>query len=346
VANLQIADIKKRDNAEILVNRIVLGIPFNTSSGDFLVPTHNIKINGVLTDVSKIKKLEDIYAAVFSAKTVEFEATVNGTGSKTFYSVTKVEKDPEFAGKAAGSKTISKSDSERQERGLVAFINEYTKKIPNLTIDGIGGYILGAIKQEGLSSLGQEPYIDVLIKTTKGDVGISCKDQTAPSLAGGGLKGLITIDKQLIDTLHETTKKIYAKEGFVEGGEYSTNDLQDLYIEIPESNIYKILAGTPAMGGPVDMMYIGPMDVTASLSGSKLKLNGNFYDVREYSRKYTFYFRLRKRDVINNKVTVDFSTLNASGYPNILAQKTGGKASARWVIQNSVPSNNKAHKLK
>ena len=345
MASLSLADVSKRQNSSIIMNRIVKHLPFTLVTGGVLITSGRIKINGIETDLTKVKPADVSAVSLSAAKKIEIEGKIGTSSSMQWVTLSKIEKDPELAGRSPGSKQVSKSDAERQERGLVSSINEYVLKVPNLKIHGIDGIILGAEKQEGLSSLGQEPYIDVVIKTTKGDIGISCKDVTAPSLAGGGLKGLISIDRQLIDRLHETTKHAYAAAGLVNGAEYDSKQVPDLYIEIPSKNIFKILAGTKAMGGPVDMMYIGPMDVTSSLSGSTLKFNGNFFKVIDYSKKYTFYFRLRKRDIVGGRVTIDLDKLNSSGYPNILSQRVGGKANARWVIQNSVPNNNKAIKL-
>ena len=51
------------------------------------------------------------------------------------------------------------------------------------------------------------------------------------------------------------------------------------------------------MGGPIDFMYIGPMNVTGTYDPKKnlLPLNGDLIDATEYAKTHDLYFRLRAR---------------------------------------------------
>ena len=86
--------------------------------------------------------------------------------------------------------------AERQERGLIDAINTgygLNKGKPFTIIGPSGDKIANCIKAqkyEGRSAAGTEPYTDVIITTKNGLINVSNKGTSAPSIAGGGLKGL------------------------------------------------------------------------------------------------------------------------------------------------------------
>ena len=79
----------------------------------------------------------------------------------------------------------------------------------------------------------------------------------------------------------------------------ASKHLPDMYFKIGEENIRTLLAGTVAMGGPIDYTYRGPMDVphiwdeetrTLSFSGATA------YDIDNFVESYPdIYLRIRKR---------------------------------------------------
>ena len=75
--------------------------------------------------------------------------------------------------------------------------------------------------------------------------------------------------------------------------------LPDMYFKIDEDSIRTLLAGTEAMGGPIDYTYKGPMDVEISWdeSGRTLTLAAAAaYDIDSFIKKYPdIYLRVRKR---------------------------------------------------
>ncbi len=44
-----------------------------------------------------------------------------------------------------------------------------------------------------------------------------------------------------------------------------------------------LVVGTTAMGGPIDFMYIGPMDVTHEQNGDTVTVNGSLYTSKHYA---------------------------------------------------------------
>ena len=91
------------------------------------------------------------------------------------------------------------ASAERQENGVIQKIkdavkknkgNPITLKAGKTTIEGV----VGAEKYTGRQTGGSEPYTDVVIYVyaagKKHPINCSLKGESAPSLAGGGLKGL------------------------------------------------------------------------------------------------------------------------------------------------------------
>ena len=65
----------------------------------------------------------------------------------------------------------------------------------------------GLRKKEGLSQIGKEPYIDIVIVSADGkEYGISCKGTQAPSLAGGGIGGLKVIVPDLMPKVYKAVE--------------------------------------------------------------------------------------------------------------------------------------------
>jgi len=87
------------------------------------------------------------------------------------------------------------TSAERQENALVKMINDAVKKngvaikvkAGKVTVNNV----VKAEKFGGRQVSGSEPYIDVNLVLKNGKtVGLSMKGESAPSLAGGGLKGI------------------------------------------------------------------------------------------------------------------------------------------------------------
>lgn len=330
-------DITKRNNAWIFCKRAFDG-SFQLIDGSIVQGEGWIKI-----DTQEFHLKEDNLQSVSET----LKAYCSDKGNKILFKssgglkkLSDVHKDNEFSGqKKRKSGADGRKDQERQERALVQIINDWTLTEP-MKIPGLG-IVTGAQKYDGVSSLGKEPYTDIIIMDERGKpINISCKDETAPSLGGGGLVGLKATVPEFIKAFFDRIEKDMAADGFVDGGTYHYKQIPDYFYQITsESYLKKIFVGTKAMGGPVDYMYIGPMDVT----WSGTNFNGKFIPIQEYYRKYVFYLRLRKRDIHSSGlVTVNFKKKNKDGFPIIF--ESGGKVASRILIDKTTYGN-KAHKL-
>lgn len=341
------ADILKRNNVDVLVDRINNKGSFNfiSENGDVLIATGKVKM--IISGKTYTEINSELLRLFLTAKKTGnmFEVEVVHNKTKKMMPTTRFFKDKGFGGVAGKS---TGTGSERQELGLINILNENAIKgnsyyVPSL---GIKNKILRAVKNEGLSSLKQEPYIDVFIHTQDGKkYGISMKGESAPSLAGGGLIGIKSSAPELLDNIYKELEKYIKSLGFIDGSVIDANLIPDIFFRIPDKYTKKILVGNEEMGGPVDYMYIGKMDVreTVNHNTGEIKLNGSFFSIDEYMRKIpNFFFRIRKRDLqSDNMIRITFSKKNKEGYPLVFSAPKTGKNNFRMVITDKVPTSGK-----
>lgn len=240
------------------------------------------------------------------------------------------------------------ANSERQEKALINAVKVLVKENKNkpISISGIPEKILDAYKKQK-SPHGKEPYADVVLVTPNDEINISCKGPTAPSLAGGGLAGMMEIlesNPAFIDNIYKSIINGYNKLGFVDGKVYSAEKVPDLSIKIPDDLKLTLVEGTEAMGGPIHYMYVGPMDIV--LDKKTKQFTGKFIPVEEYA-KGDLYLRVRKRDLTKSaypevppKIKYTPNIINSrTNLPIVLTVATNipvlkGKNAMRLVITN------------
>lgn len=339
MAVLSKADINKRNNRQVLYDRINNGaFKMGKDDSPLFKCTGRVKINGVLKKKIELQEIESLF---HSNKAVKFDIELSNKG---WVSYTKLFKDKEFGGTAAKS---GAGGSERQELRLIEAINENLLKDPTIKIHKIKEQIVKASKNEGLSKLGQEPYIDVNLHTKSGIVGVSCKGTSAPSLAGGGLIGMEVVAPKFVDTIYDKIINELKSQKYEDGMIVNVDDLPDYYIEIPKKYVRLLVEGNDEMGGPIKYMYVGPMNVSSSVTGKTLKMNGEFFTIDDYLAKVkTLYVRVRKRDVQPDKlIQIDFKTKTKSGRPRIFSAPKTKKNNLRLVIIDSSSISSKGKKL-
>lgn len=219
--------------------------------------------------------------------------------------------------------------SERQEIAFINTVNKYAKNAP-ITIHGING-VLGAKKMTGHNVLGTEPYTDVVLTTKTGNVNLSLKGGTesgqsqAPSVAGGGLAGLQTLIPDIVGKFLIKANQWYKKQGYKKG-----DIIPDIYGQLSPEYTELVLTGTEEMGGPVDYIYVGPMDVKVkSFENNNLTLNGVFHNVKEYSKQHPIFFRIRKR---RHDQPYEPDLKDADGYPLILGKSPSRGDTGRRIV--------------
>ena len=231
--------------------------------------------------------------------------------------------------------------AERQETGVVNAINNAFKSNQKNPVTLIAGKtkIVGVVKAEkytGRQTSGSEPYTDVVIYFKKGQtlssVNCSLKGESAPSLAGGGLRGLELavpgIAKKFLKLAFNKLNKILNPG----------DKVPDTFGKIGDTDKLKIVVGNKAMGGPIDYMYIGPMDARGQYDKNKniLTLNGSLIPAKQYAREHDLYFRLRAR---REDQRFDPSAKDSDGTPKIYGKSPSrGDSAGRIVVTDKVPS--------
>lgn len=227
---------------------------------------------------------------------------------------------------SASSSTLFEGgrDNERQERALIQGVRWLVKtnKDKPIVIPGIPQKVVDAYKETSRPH-GKEPYTDIVLVTTDGKLNISCKGPTAYSLAGGGLAGMMetleTDYPNVIDNFYHSIKSGYDSLGLVEGKVYPAEKVPDLSIKIPEELKLVLVKGTEAMGGPIDYMYVGPMDNV--LRRASKQFTGKFVPVAEYA-KGNFYLRCRKRDLMKKAFMKSGIPPRVKYTPNRISDRT------------------------
>ena len=113
---------------------------------------------------------------------------------------------------------------------------------------------------------------------------------------------------------------------------YKTGDyVPELFGLIDSADVKILLRGNKEVGGPIDLMYIGPMDVKFVYKNGECTLNGNFYSIDEYYKKVggKLYIRARKRreDQPFTKDEVD-----KNGLPLIYGKSKGSPDKGRRIV--------------
>ena len=230
------------------------------------------------------------------------------------------------------------ASAERQETGFIEAVNAAVAEKGTITV--VAGNtripnVIRAAKYSGRTTAGSEPYTDVqlFIKNVQKPINISMKGTSAPSLAGGGLKGLELavpgLSKKFMRAVLTKLKTgLKLKAG---------DKVPDVYGKISDADKKTIVVGNVAMGGPIDYMYIGPMTVTSSLSASNLILNGVMTKADKFAVNHELYFRLRAR---REDQRFEPQAVDSSGTPKIYGRSPSrGDSAGRIVVTDKVPRN-------
>lgn len=356
MAALSNQDIGKRDNVSILHDAIVKGVKLQlgaSGTGGEATPTGKVKItiDGTTKDYNP-PKVGDLtnYLKSTKQKLLQIEVKMGKTPNKKFVRLTEIFKSKMFGGTSSKS---GAGGSERQERGLVDAIMSSQNLGKKVYIQSLGSNIniINATKNDPKSAgaafiphkkAGKEPYTDMILTAKVGNkvqqLRVSMKGDSAPSLAGGGLSGLMDIDPKMTRDLWSKAIKYIKKQGYKQGDVIKASEIPDLSLKIPDDLVQKVLRGTPEIGGPITHMYIGPMDVVHKFdrNSGQLTVNGKFYTIEQYLQKVpSFYTVIRKRDIDEDgkiEIDIDGETTNAEGLPVLFKSPKKGKNNTRVIV--------------
>jgi hypothetical protein len=227
------------------------------------------------------------------------------------------------------------TSAERQETGLITSIKNAVKNAGGpirLITQGVSlNGVTDASKFTGRTAGGNEPLTDVVIYIDNKEVNVSMKGESAPSLAGGGFKGIEAIipglGKKFIEAVYDWAVKN------VKPGE----KMPDVYGRISEDIVVKLLEGNKSTGGPIHAIYVGPMTVNSVYKGNVLKVeDGALMNIKDYAKKHEFFLRMRAR---REDQVFDPESKAKDGTPKIYSKSAKGDSAGRVVVTNSAPKN-------
>ena len=336
MAALETVDILKRDNATVLLNIIKEQGCLKagkSSSGEETSVQKFIKLSNKVFFVCDLNLACIREMLLYHCEFVKGsppEVLVNGVWKR----ITAFCKDNRFVPKNTIRGAPDEKDKlfqQRQEIGLV----EAIKRSNGITIPNSELPIVHAEQAPDIGPHGKENLVDVVIYNLEHNTyNVSCKQTKAADLGGGGISGLLKTVPGLVVTLYETTVTDMRGLGFEHGQKYAINQIPQFQYKIPDQFTYSIFRGSESVGGKIDYMYVGPADVVLSNN----TLNGMFIPVEDYARKKAYYFRLRKRDIYDNTVTINYEKLNNVGLPVLLTSGPMNAAAARYVVEDRVLS--------
>lgn len=236
--------------------------------------------------------------------------------------------------------------SERQERGIIDAVNSIEGE--KIVVGANGFKIENVIKADKVeSAYKHEPYADVQfeIKGKSDPFMISAKATATPSIAGGGLAGFTLFSENVREFIedfyndaYEHYKDIFDKHSELDYNTdlYKTDYFKDVNRKVPSELVLEIMEGTPQMGGPVDAYYIGEMDVTHTVEGNTVTLDGSIIPIEKFAKETEIYVHIKKRSG-SYFFTDSKQTVNGLTVPRIFTNKPGGTQAQARLGSNTKP---------
>ena len=227
------------------------------------------------------------------------------------------------------------ASAERQENGFVDAVAQAVKANGDkpITLKTKDATIRGVIKAEkytGRQMSGSEPYTDVQLFTSKGIINLSMKGPSAPSLAGGGLRGIEEIIPGISARFFRAAYDNHIKKGRKAG-----DKVPDTFAKLNDKDKQLLVIGKKPMGGPIHYMYIGPMDVSSKFGNGTLTVNGKCIEAVKYAESKDLFFRLRARRIDQ---TFDPEASDKNGIPKIYGKSPSKGDSAGRLVITDKPS--------
>ena len=228
---------------------------------------------------------------------------------------------------------------ERQETSFVNAIKAAVKKnggnaVTVKTGDASIKNVINAKKYSGRASSGSEPYTDVQLFLKNGKfLNVSMKGESAPSLAGGGLTGIEKIIPGFGFKFYIAAYKNHIKNKLKAG-----QKVPDTYGVLNDADKKLIVVGNLEMGGPIDYMYIGPMNIQSKFDNGVLTVNGKLTSAEKYADSHDLYFRLRAR---REDQTFDPTSKYPNGAPKIYSRSPSKNEGGSKLVVIDKPASNR-----
>jgi hypothetical protein len=326
--------LRKYSRLTIIDNKIKAQEPFELQNGQKEVLSYNNNSYGDLFKNQKVDELRQIGGSRINR--FPFFKTKKGQ----LVSFNDIIKSAEFGGKGAKSQT-----SERQERGLIEFINSIPGVKTIVSRDGSKiENVIAAEKVEKLKGK-PEPYSDIKLILPNQEFFVSAKGSSAPTLGSGGILGIKELTKNnnnpeilnFVSNFYKKAYEYYKKNIEIHNLQgqnlYKNKLIPDVSIKVPQEIVKQLLQGTKEMGGPISYYYIGDMNVQLKEQENKNTIeiaNGSFVPIDKFieEKANKLYAHIRKRDG-DLYFTDAVSDLNGKHIPAIFTKRKNGQGGAQ-----------------
>lgn len=320
-------DFLKRNNAEILLG-IVLAC--GTMTLGKKADGEQVTVLGMRCGANAEPSKDDLLQYCETVKGLPPELLVG----ERWLPITRFFKDPRFVPKSRDKTAPDVRDKEfqqRQEKSLVEIINQFSTPVK---VENFQYKLTYAKQAPEFGPHGKENLVDVVVWDEHNfSYNVSCKMSKAADLGSGGIAGLQKTVPDLVEKIYTQAQIDLYGMGFQEGWAYNVNQIPTILYSISYTYAYKMFAGSDGCGGKIDYLYIGPDKVEIKDN----RFNGDFIPVETYAKKKPYYLRLRKRNVFNDTVRINFTKMNSYGLPCIFTSGAGDFSAARFVIDDRVP---------
>lgn len=226
---------------------------------------------------------------------------------------------------------------ERQEAAFLKAVSSAVRTNKGNPVSIIAGSqkiasVQNARKYTGRQYSGNEAYPDIILSPkAKKEIKLSLKGERTPSLVGGGEKGIETILPGFTNRFMKKALSTLLNMGYEEG-----DKIPDVFCKVEPTQKKKLVEGSPAMGGPIDYVYMGPMNIDYEYDANRnlLYMSGDFLNPEQFAKSFDMHVRLRAR---REDQRFD-PNAQIGGVPRIYGRSsTGGEVSGRLVITDEVP---------
>ena len=181
---------------------------------------------------------------------------------------------------------------ERQENEFVLAINNAViensdQPITIKTKDATIKNVIKAKKYTGRQKSGSEPYTDVQLITKSKVINLSMKGPNAPSLAGGGLRGIEEIIPGLGARFFKSAYDNHIKKGLKAG-----DKIPDTYGKLNDKDKKLLVIGNKSMGGPIDYIFEGATQGQYDPEQNVLSMQANLTSALALSKTQRYYINM------------------------------------------------------
>ena len=187
-------------------------------------------------------------------------------------------------------------ENERQERVFIQAITTAVKKSGKVTI--LAGTtkienVVWAEKVKDRTEFGHENYADVILHIEGGtELRIQLKNIRTPNLGGGGEKGVKASLPGLYTAFLKRAFAYVLRDLKIKPGEPVPN----LYYKLTPHQQLVLLRGSPQIGGPIDYILTGPMELPfVSTRFGLMFHSSSLQSIDAYSRDKTLYMLYKRR---------------------------------------------------